>query len=120
MYIHTYIYIYIYICRYIEREMYIRSENNSKEEISREEKKSASLESWVAAEERIRPISLLTFDSSGILIPRGGIVMSTGNFPDVLSRQILAGIILARPTCLLTLSLLTLLDANFPGNSLWT
>ena len=34
------------------------------------------------------------FDSGGILILRGGTLMSIGNFPQSLSQQILAGIIL--------------------------
>ena len=41
----------------------------------------------------LRTISLDVrgFDSSGILILRGGIIMSTGNFPESLSQAILAG-----------------------------
>ena len=35
------------------------------------------------------------FDSSKILMLRGGLLMSTGGFPEMLSQQILAGIILA-------------------------
>ena len=47
---------------------------------------------------RVRPISVLIldfreFDSSVILILRGGILMSIGSFPESLSQQILVGII---------------------------
>ena len=37
------------------------------------------------------------FDSSRILIPGGGILMSIGNFPEILSQRILVGIILVGP-----------------------
>ena len=44
---------------------------------------------------RTEILDLRGFDSSGILISRGGILMYKGNFPESLSQQILAGIILA-------------------------
>ena len=48
---------------------------------------------WVAADLRTRTLDFRGFDSSIILLLRGGILMSIGNFPDILSQAIL-GIIL--------------------------
>ena len=43
---------------------------------------------------RTKILNFRGFDSSRILIRRGGILMSIGNFPDSLRYQILVGIIL--------------------------
>ena len=54
---------------------------------------------------RTKILDFRGFDSSRILILRGRIFMSMGNFPDVLSQRILVGIILVgrlgvnRPSC---------------------
>ena len=43
---------------------------------------------------RTKILDFRGFDSSIILVLRGGILISTGGFPDILSQEILAGIIL--------------------------
>ena len=51
---------------------------------------------WVSSTANLRTeiLDFGGFDSSRVLTPRGGILMSIGNFPESLSRRILAGIIL--------------------------
>ena len=44
---------------------------------------------------RAKILNFRGFYSSGILILRGGILMSIGNIPEISSQQILVGIILA-------------------------
>ena len=44
---------------------------------------------------RTKILDFRGFDSSRILIPRGGILTSIGNFPEILNQAILVGIILA-------------------------
>ena len=51
-------------------------------------------ELWHTAYLRNKIVDSRGFDSSRILMLRGGILTSIGNFPEVLSQQILAGIIL--------------------------
>ena len=43
---------------------------------------------------RTKILDLTWFDSNSIFILRGGIIMSMGDFPEILSRGILVGIIL--------------------------
>ena len=45
---------------------------------------------------RTKILDFSGFDASENLVLRGGILMSIGNFPDVLSQRILAGTILVR------------------------
>ena len=77
------------------------------------------------------------FDSSTILILRGGIPRPIKDFPECLSQAILGGVMLVGGlggrlrnvwlklqmlnffVWILAVSLLRLLDSNFPGNSLW-
>ena len=55
---------------------------------------SVKWESQITANLRTKILDFRGFDSSIILILRGGILMSMGNSPEIMSQQILVGIIL--------------------------
>ena len=91
-YIHIYIYIYIYTYIYIYIYTYICCNPGPCVGAAR----SMSLWRTVApASLRAKTLDFGGFDSSRILILRGGIPMSKGNFLEMLSQRISAGIILA-------------------------
>ena len=118
------IYIYIYIVLLIHLVLYIyiycyiviTSPGNSTQRTSvcemlvwRNGRRSSS--SQVAtANLRKQILNFRGFDSSRILIVRGGMLMPIGNFPEIMSQGILAGIILAgrlgvEAPCLMSLRL---------------
>ena len=113
-YVHTYIHTYIYIiCIYIY--IYIERERDLSPVCARADPHAHAC----TANLRTKILDFRGFDSSRILILRGGILMSIGSLPESLSQAILVGRFV-RPISPLTLSLLRLLDSSFPGYSLWT
>ena len=103
IYIYIYIYMYVYVCMCIYTYIYIYIYT-----YNRAAKKCAPMQTSATGAKRcgtgetalqIRPISVLIFWISGfdfsiILILRGGILISIGISPDILSQAILVGIIL--------------------------
>ena len=87
MYI-IHIYIYIYICISISLSLYIYIYIYISITII------MHFRARGAADLRTKITDFRGFDSSRILILRGGILMSIGNSPEMLSQQILVGIIL--------------------------
>ena len=58
---------------------------------------------------RTKILDFRGFDSGRILILRGGILRSTGGFPESLSRAVLVGILFIRRLCVITTIEITLL-----------
>ena len=96
MHIHMYIYIYIYIER--ERDLSALEDtargrkHRERRPVGRESR--TTLRGLDTANLRTNIMDSRGFDSSIILIRRGGIPRPNGNFPEILSQAILVGIIL--------------------------
>ena len=87
MYICVYLYIYIYTCTYIRQDWNSAPQAGHPREHHRRRARNA-------ANLRTKILDFRGFDSSRILILRGGILMSIGNISEIMIQAILVGIIL--------------------------
>ena len=101
MYVCIYIYIYIhtYICTYIQIVTHLFALATSlslqvEGELATSERTGSAAEKTPRADLRAKILAFGGFDSSIILISRGGIPRAIGNFPEIMSQRIFVWIIL--------------------------
>ena len=93
-YMYVYVYIYIYTCLYVCIYIYIYIYMYARPQPASDEKSLAPVSQLMGtANLRTNIMDFRGFDSSLILILRGGIPRPIGNFLEALSRAILVGII---------------------------